>query len=53
MIKKAASFEEALHLAVEMMKKRFARFSAVTKIGRWFVSGPAPGSGTTTPVPRR
>ena len=29
-IKKAASFEEALHLAVEMMKKRFARFSAVT-----------------------
>ena len=29
-IKKASSFEEALHLAVEMMKKRFARFSAVT-----------------------
>jgi putative methionine-R-sulfoxide reductase with GAF domain len=30
MIKKAPSFEEALHQAVEMMKKRFARFSAVT-----------------------
>lgn len=29
-IKKAPSFEEALKQAVEMMKKRFARFSAVT-----------------------
>src|SRR5512137_686012 len=29
-IKKAPSFEEALRLAVELMKKRFARFSAVT-----------------------
>ena len=29
-IKKAPSFEEALRLAAESMKKRFARFSAVT-----------------------
>jgi putative methionine-R-sulfoxide reductase with GAF domain len=29
-IKKAPSFEEALRLAVELMKKKFARFSAVT-----------------------
>lgn len=29
-IKKAPSFEEALRLAVELMKKRFARFSSVT-----------------------
>ena len=29
-IKKAASFEEALRQAVEMMKKRFARYSSVT-----------------------
>ena len=29
-IKKAASFEEALRLAVETMKKRFARYSSVT-----------------------
>ena len=29
-IKKAASFEEALRVAVELMKKKFARFSAVT-----------------------
>lgn len=29
-IKKAPSFEEALRLAAELMKKRFARFSAVT-----------------------
>lgn len=29
-IKKAPSFEEALRLAVELMKKRFARYSAVT-----------------------
>ena len=29
-IKKAASFEDALRQAVEIMKKRFARFSAVT-----------------------
>ena len=29
-IKKAASFEDALRQAVEMMKKRFARFSSVT-----------------------
>jgi putative methionine-R-sulfoxide reductase with GAF domain len=29
-IKKAPSFEEALKQAVEMMKKRFARFSGVT-----------------------
>lgn len=29
-IKKAPSFEDALRLAVETMKKRFARFSAVT-----------------------
>jgi putative methionine-R-sulfoxide reductase with GAF domain len=29
-IRKAASFEEALRLAVELMKKRFARFSSVT-----------------------
>lgn len=29
-IKKAPSFEEALKQAVEMMKRRFARFSAVT-----------------------
>jgi putative methionine-R-sulfoxide reductase with GAF domain len=29
-IKKAASFEEALRQAVELMKKRFARFSSVT-----------------------
>jgi putative methionine-R-sulfoxide reductase with GAF domain len=29
-IKKAASFEEALRLAVERMKKRFARYSSVT-----------------------
>jgi putative methionine-R-sulfoxide reductase with GAF domain len=30
LIKKAASFEEALRQAVELMKKRFARFSSVT-----------------------
>jgi putative methionine-R-sulfoxide reductase with GAF domain len=30
MIKKAPSFEEALRLAVELMKRRFARFSSVT-----------------------
>src|SRR5512141_2441155 len=29
-IKKAPSFEEALRQAVELMKKRFARYSAVT-----------------------
>jgi putative methionine-R-sulfoxide reductase with GAF domain len=29
-IKKAASFEEALRQAVELMKKRFARYSSVT-----------------------
>jgi len=29
-IRKAASFEEALRQAVEIMKKRFARYSAVT-----------------------
>jgi putative methionine-R-sulfoxide reductase with GAF domain len=29
-IKKAPSFEEALKVAVELMKKRFSRFSAVT-----------------------
>lgn len=29
-IKKAPSFEEALRLSVEMMKKRFARYSSVT-----------------------
>jgi len=29
-IKKAASFEEALRASVELMKKKFARFSAVT-----------------------
>ena len=29
-IKKAGSFEEALHNSAELMKKRFARFSAVT-----------------------
>ena len=29
-IKKAASFEEALRQAVELMKKRFARYAAVT-----------------------
>jgi putative methionine-R-sulfoxide reductase with GAF domain len=29
-IKKAASFEEALRVSVELMKKKFARFSAVT-----------------------
>jgi putative methionine-R-sulfoxide reductase with GAF domain len=29
-IKKAASFEDALRLAVETMKKRFARYSSVT-----------------------
>jgi len=29
-IKKAASFEDALRQAVELMKKRFARFSSVT-----------------------
>ena len=29
-IKKASSFEEALRQAVEIMKKRFARYSAVT-----------------------
>jgi putative methionine-R-sulfoxide reductase with GAF domain len=29
-IKKAPSFEEALRLGVELMKKRFARYSAVT-----------------------
>ncbi len=29
-IKKAPSFEEALRLAVELMKRRFARYSAVT-----------------------
>jgi putative methionine-R-sulfoxide reductase with GAF domain len=29
-IKKSPSFEEALRLAVELMKKRFARYSAVT-----------------------
>jgi putative methionine-R-sulfoxide reductase with GAF domain len=29
-IKKAPSFEEALRLSVELMKKRFARFSSVT-----------------------
>jgi putative methionine-R-sulfoxide reductase with GAF domain len=29
-IKKAPSFEEALRLAVELMKRRFARFSSVT-----------------------
>jgi putative methionine-R-sulfoxide reductase with GAF domain len=29
-IKKAASFEEALKLAAELLKKRFARFSAVS-----------------------
>ncbi len=29
-IRNAGAFEEALRLAVEMMKKRFARFSAVT-----------------------
>jgi len=29
-IKKAPSFEEGLRLAVELMKKRFARFSSVT-----------------------
>lgn len=29
-VKKAPSFEEALKQAVELMKKRFARFSAVT-----------------------
>jgi putative methionine-R-sulfoxide reductase with GAF domain len=29
-IKKATSFEDALRLAVEMMKKRFARYSSVT-----------------------
>jgi putative methionine-R-sulfoxide reductase with GAF domain len=29
-IKKASTFEEALRLAVELMKKRFARFSSVT-----------------------
>jgi putative methionine-R-sulfoxide reductase with GAF domain len=29
-IKKAASFEDALRQSVEMMKKRFARFSSVT-----------------------
>lgn len=29
-IRKAPSFEEALRLAVELMKKKFARFSAVT-----------------------
>ncbi|HSD67803.1 MAG TPA: GAF domain-containing protein [Vicinamibacteria bacterium] len=29
-IRKAPSFEEALRLAVELMKKRFARFSSVT-----------------------
>lgn len=30
MIKKAPSFEDALRLAVETMKRKFARFSAVT-----------------------
>ena len=30
LIKKATSFEEALRQAVEMMKKRFARYAAVT-----------------------
>ena len=29
-IKKAPSFEEALRQAVELMKKRFARYSAIT-----------------------
>ena len=29
-IKKAGSFEEALHNSAELMKKRFARFSAIT-----------------------
>ena len=29
-IKKAGSFEEALHGSAELMKKRFARFSAIT-----------------------
>jgi GAF domain-containing protein len=29
-VKKAPSFEEALKIAVELLKKRFARFSAVT-----------------------
>ena len=29
-IKKAGSFEEALRVSVELMKKKFARFSAVT-----------------------
>jgi putative methionine-R-sulfoxide reductase with GAF domain len=29
-VKKAASFEEALRQAVEIMKKRFGRFSAIT-----------------------
>src|SRR5262245_22046623 len=29
-IKKAPSFEEALRLSVELMKRRFGRFSAIT-----------------------